>query len=116
MPGFTVTRGLGGSIGPSALIVQGFFPTPVVEAVRGAIITGRRAKDYLGNLLEDLKISTSLIAINGKELVTPIINTVRRSYKDEPTPRISITPTKLVVKQPDIKITAKQLRSKNVNN
>ena len=114
MPGFTVTRGFGGTVGPSAFIVQGFFPTSVVETVRGAVRRGRRAKEQLGEFLEELKVTVALVAINGKDLFEPIINTVRSSYKDEPTPQIKVTPTKLAVKQPNIKVKVTSVRSKDV--
>lgn len=116
MPGFTITRGLGGTVGPSAFIVQGFFPTAVVETVRGAVRRGRRAKQEFGEFLDELKVSIALISINGKDLVKPIINTVRTAFVDKPTPRIEVRPTRLAVHQPDIKVTVKEVRSKNVKN
>ncbi len=117
MPGFVVTRGLGPGATPSNLIARGFVPgVGVVAVVRGAVRRGRRAKEQFGEFLEELKVSVALIAINGKDLVKPIINTMRTSYKDEPSPRIEVTPTKLTVKQPDIKVSVTKVRSKNVNN
>ena len=110
MPGFTVTRGFGGSVGPSAFIVQGFFPV-VEETIRGAVRRGRRAKEQLRELLEDLKVTGALIAINGKDLFNPIINTISTSYRNEPSPEIQVTPVKLVVKQPEIKVSVKQVRN-----
>jgi len=114
MPGFTITRGFGGTVGPSAFIVQGFFPTSVVETVRGAVRRGRRAKQEFGEFLDELRVSIALISINGKDLVKPIINTVRTAFVDKPTPRIEVRPTRLAVKQPDIKVAVKKVRSKNV--
>jgi len=116
MPGFTITRGFGGTVGPSAFIVQGFFPTPVAEALRGVVRKGRRAKEQFGDFLEELKVTVGLIAFNGKDLVKPIINTVRSSYKDEPTPNIQVTPTKLAVRQPEIKVKVTQVRNKDGDN
>jgi len=117
MPGFTVTRGLGPGATPSSLIVRGFNVAEVVaEVVRGLRITGRRAKDYVSEIIEELRITASLVAINGKDLVKPIINTVRTSYLDEPSPSIEVKPVKLVVRQPEIKVTVKDVRSKNVDN
>ena len=117
MPGFVVTRGLGPGATPSNLIARGFFPSSAVEdVVRGARIFGRRAKDQMVDLLEDLKVSVALVAINGKDLLKPIINTVRTSYLDKPTPRIEVTPTKLAVKKPDIIVEAKNIRNKDGNN
>ncbi len=117
MPGFTVTRGLGPGATPSGLIARGFNVVDVVaEVARGLRITGRRAKDYVSEIIEELRITASLVAINGKDLVKPIINTVRTSYKEEPHPQIKIVPVKLVVQQPDIKVKVKSVRGKNVNN
>ena len=50
---------------------------------------------------------------NGVNTIKPIINTMRTSYKDEPTPRIEVTPTKLAVRQPDIKVSVTRVRSKS---
>ena len=58
----------------------------------------------------------ALVAINGKDLLKPIINTVRTSYKDESTPEIRVTPTKLAVRQPEIKVKVTQVRNKDVDN
>ena len=116
MPGFVVTRGLGPGATPSNLIARGFFPAEVTEIVRGAIRRGRGAKQQFEGFLEDLKVTAMLIAINGKDLVKPIINTVRTTYKDEPTPEIQVTPTKLAVRQPEIKVRVTQVRNKDVDN
>ena len=118
MPGFVVTRGLGPRATPTNLIARGFMPAvaAAVDAVRGAARRGRRAKEQLSDFIEELKVTVALIAINGKDLVKPIINTVRSSYKDEPTPEIQVTPTKLAVRQPDIKVKVTQVRNKDVDN
>ena len=119
MPGFVVTRGLGPGASTTNLIVRGFLPASaeaVVETVRGAIRRGRRAKQQFEEFLEELKVTVMLVAINGKDLAKPIINTVRTSYKDEPTPEIQVTPTKLAVKQPEIKVKVTHVRNKNVDN
>jgi len=113
--GLAVTRGLGPGAIPSGLILRGIFVPPIVDAVRGALRSRRRVEKVIAELLEDLKVGVSLVAINGKDLVAPIFNTVRSSYIDEPTPRIEVTPTKLAVRQPEIKVKATQIRSKNVN-
>ena len=119
MPGFVVTRGLGPGATTTNLIVRGFLPasvTAAVEAVRGAVRRGRKAKQQFEDLLEELKVTAMLVAINGKDLVKPIINTVRTSYKDEPTPEIQVTTTKLAVRQPDIKVKVTHVRNKDVDN
>ena len=115
--GLLVTRGLGGPT--TQVIVRGFLPLltdQIVDAVRGARIAGRRAKDKYQDFLEELKISVALVSINGKDLLEPIINTIRTTYEDKPTPRIEVTPTKLSVKKPDIKVEVKSVRSKNDSN
>lgn len=115
--GLLVTRGLGGA--PTHLLVRGFLPATAVtavEIVRGILRGGRRAKQEWNDFLEELKVTVMLVAINGKDLVKPIINTVRTSYKDEPTPEIQVTPTKLAVRQPDIKVKVTQVRNKDVDN
>ncbi len=116
MPGFVVTRGLGPGATPTNLIARGFLVSAVAEVVRGAVRRGRRAKQQFADLIEELKVTAALISINGKDLVKPIINTIRTSYVDEPTPRIEVTPTKLTVKQPDIKVKVTQVRRKDVDN
>ena len=118
MPGFVVTRGLGPGATPTNLIARGFMPaiSDAIETVRGAVRRGRRAKQQFEEFLDELKVSVALVAINGKDLVKPIINTVRKTYRDEPTPEIRVTPTKLAVKQPDIKVKVTSVRSKDVDN
>ena len=118
MPGFVVTRGLGPGASVTNLIARGFMPSTAaaVEAVRGAVRRGRRAKQQFGDFLEELKVTAMLVAINGKDLVKPIINTVRTAYKDEPTPEIQVTPVKLAVRQPEIKVKVTQVRNKDVDN
>ena len=116
MPGFTVTRGFGPGASPSNLIARGFIPAEVVQVLRGSVRKAKEVKKNFAELLEELKVTASLIAINGKDLVKPIINIVRTSYKDEPMPEIQVTPTKLSVKQPDIKVKVTQVRNKDVSN
>ena len=118
MPGFVVTRGLGPGATPSNLIVRGFIPA-VEEAInvyRGSRVFTEKAKQGFADLLEDLKVSVALVAINGKDLLNPIINKVHTTYRDEPTPRIEVIPTKLSVRQPDIKVKVTSVRSNDVNN
>jgi len=112
--GLLVTRGLGGA--PTQLIVRGFLPfvDAVAEVVRGARVHGRRRKQELTDLFEELQISVALLAINGKELINPIINKVSTTFKSEPAPKIEVTPKKLSVKQPEIIVEVQNVRSKNV--
>ena len=118
MPGFVVTRGLGPGASPTNLIARGFLPSvaAAIKVIRGASRSGRKAKQQFEDFLEELKVTAMLVAINGKDLVKPIINTVRTSYKDAPGPEIQVTPTKLAVRQPDIKVKVTQVRNKDVDN
>ena len=118
MPGFVVTRGLGPGASVTNLIARGFMPVAqdLVDAVRGGVRKAKQAKQQFEDFLEELKVTVALVAINGKDLLKPIINTVRTSYKDDPTPEIQVTPTKLTVKQPEITVKVKQVRNKNVDN
>ena len=117
MPGFIVTRGFGPGATPSNLIARGLIPAAsVAQVARGLVRRGRRAKQEFGEFLDELKVSIALVSINGKDLVKPIINTVRTAFVDKPTPRIEVRPTRLAVHQPDIKVTVKEVRSKNVKN
>jgi len=114
---FIVSRGFGPGATPTNLVARGFIPVVgVVTVVRGAVRRGRRAKEQFKNFIEELKVSVALITINGKELVDPIINTVRTSYRDKEKPEIRVTPTKLTVKQPDIKVKVAQVRKLDVSN
>lgn len=114
--GLLVTRGLGGPT--TQIIARGFLPIlvdEIVEVARGARVLGSRSKQKIEDLIDELKITAALIAINGKDLVKPIINTINRTYEDKPAPKIEVTPTKLSVRQPDIKVSVKKVRNKNVD-
>ena len=116
MPGFIVTRGLGPRATVTNLIARGFLPVPAVEVIRGLVRGSRRVKQSFQDVLEELKVSAALIAINGKDIVNPIFNTVRSTYRNESKPNIQVTPKTLEVRQPKISVTAKQVRNKDVDN
>jgi len=117
MAGLAVTRGLGPGGTATNLIARGLLPVgSFVRVIRGSLRKVKKTKQSFNEFLEELKVSVALIAFNGKDLVNPIINTMRTSYKDEPIPRIEVTPTRLAVKQPDIKINVTSVRSKYVDN
>lgn len=111
--GFLVTRGMGGP--PTHLIVRGFLPylEEVAEIVRGAKVFGRRRAQEIKDLFDEIQISIALISINGKDLIKPIINTVRSSYSNEENINIEVSPKKLIVNKPPILVEA-EIRSKNV--
>ena len=74
MPGLRiVTRGLGGAA-YNGIVTVGLGSSLLEAAVR--IIRGGRSviRDVYGDKLEEFKIAVSLFAINGKELLKPIIN------------------------------------------
>tara|TARA_A200000159_G_C7211433_1_gene292208 strand:+ start:421 stop:744 length:324 start_codon:yes stop_codon:yes gene_type:complete len=106
VPGFTVTRGLGGS--PSSLIARGF-----VDTARAIVKGGRRfAEKAVADIGESLKISVMLINANGKELSKPIISNVTKVYKASSDIFIRVMPKTLIQRKArNIKVTA-QLRDK----
>ena len=108
MPGFTVTRGLGGS--PSSLIARGF-----VETVRAAIKGGRRfAEKAIADLEESLKISVMLVSANGKELSKPIVNKVSKVFRNTSDVVIRVMPKTLIQRRAKkIKVTAKLRKTDN---
>lgn len=108
MPGFAVTRGLGGSA--SSLIALGFF-----ESVRKIVRGGSRfAKKTIADLSETLKISVMLINTNGKELSKPIVSNITKVYKTTSDIAIKVIPKKLIArKAPSPQVTAKL---RNINN
>jgi hypothetical protein len=116
MSSFAVTRGFGPGASATSLIARGFLPVGFVRKARGSFRKVKKVKQNFNEFLEELKVSVALIAFNGKDLVSPIINTMRTSYRDEPAPRIEATPARLTVKQPDIKINVTNIRSKHVDN
>lgn len=114
MPGFTVTRGLGPGATPSAFIAQG-FAFVAEEALR--ILKGGRsaASRAIKDLTETFKISAMLVKANGKDLISPIINNVRKTFSNNETFTVKVRPKKLVArKSRDLSIKAK-LKNKRTN-
>ena len=114
MPGFTVTRGFGPGATPTQLIARGFIPI-VAEAIK--VLRGGRsaASRAIKDLSESFKISASLVQLNGKELVRPIINTVSQAFTDADY-LVRVLPLKLQVrKSEDVKVsvTKMKVRSKD---
>ena len=79
-----VTKGMGAPT--QALVTLGFIPIEfvvvTVEKVRKRK-GGRRPKDqkYPYDLYEEYKISAYLVEVNGKELVNPIVNNVKKIFE-----------------------------------
>ena len=93
MPGFAVTRGLGGSA--ASLISQGFI-SDVRRIFAGATRFTKRA---IGEFSENLKISAMLISANGKELVKPIINNVSKAFRKDEQYTLTVKPKKLIARR-----------------
>ena len=69
-----ITRGMGGGQ-LTGMVILGFTLDTPFRIIRG----GRTvAKDIYDNLLEEFTIAAKLLEINGKEILSPIIN--RRKY------------------------------------
>ena len=118
MPGFTVTRGLGPGASPTNLIARGFLPELVVEAAKifrgGRSAASRAVKD----LVDSFKISASLVQLNGKELVRPIINTVSQTFTESDY-LVKALPLKLQVRKADdvkVNVTKVKVRRKDESN
>ena len=108
MPGFTITRGLGGS--PSSLVARGF-----VETTRAIIRGGRRfAEKAIANLEESLKISVMLVSANGKELSKPIVNNISKVFRSTGDIVVRVIPKTLIQRRAKrIKVTAKLRNTDN---
>jgi len=108
-----VTLGLGGGAG--SLISQGLI-SEAVRIIRGGRSAASRAyKD----LQEIFKISAMLVQANGKELVEPIFNNIRKVFLSESSFLVRVTPKKLKIRKSDnIKVEVKnvKVRNKNVRN
>ena len=108
MPGFTITRGLGG--GPSSLIARGFTDT-VTAVIKGGARFVKRAVADLG---QNIKISAMLISANGKELSRPIVNNISKIFKPSSDISIDVLPKTLIQRRAEkAKVTAKL---RNINN
>ena len=116
MPGFTITRGLGPGATPSNLIARGFIPAVAEEIAR--ILRGGRsaASRAIKDLTENFKISAMLIEANGKEVVHPILNTVRKTFGASKITAITVIPKKLRArKSKDIKVIVEDVKVRNKN-
>lgn len=107
MPGFAITRGLGGTA--ASLISQGLI-SDVRRIFAGAT---RYTKKLVEDLAQNINISAMLISANGKELTKPIFNKVSRVFKSSDTIEIKVYPKTLSRrKYKKLKVTA-QLRNKD---
>jgi len=69
-----VTRGLGGGQ-DVGLVLQGFTLELAVRIIRGGRSAAKKVYD---NFIEEFTIAAKLLEINGKDLISPIIN--KRKY------------------------------------
>ena len=108
--GFLATRGLGGN--PTHVLVQGFIPVIEEELLkRGRSYTKEYVRKYdeiKKEYYDEYNIYVELSAINGKDLFKPIINKVKYKTKDKDI-NVSVTPKKLTIQSPDIKINVKMV-------
>ena len=114
MPGFTVTRGFGPGATPTQLIARGFIPAVAEKVIR--IIRGGRSslKKVRQNLEESLSISIMLIGTNGKELVSPIIRKVSKSFNASRYLSVAAKPTELTIrKHTKTKVEVTKLKVRN---
>jgi len=107
--GFLLTRGLGGNV--THLLVRGFLPVieEIIQEAGGKVLGRVKRKKYdreNDKFYEEYNIYVELTSVNGKDLFEPIINKVKHKISDKNI-SISVQPTKLSVKSPDIKINVK---------
>lgn len=80
MPGFVVTRGLGPGASPTNLIARGFIPAATLQLIR----VGRSARKAVRRLYEEnwelIKISAALSSHNGKNVVRPLFENIRKTF------------------------------------
>lgn len=109
MPGFTITRGLGGSA--TSMLSIGFIGETLRRIVKG----GKRFVDQtIVDIEEKLKISVMLISANGKELSKPIFNNVSKIFRSIDDITIRVKPKTLIQKRSKkIKVTAKLRNEKH---
>lgn len=120
MPGFVVTRGLGPGASVTNLIARGLVD--VIEEIlikQGRSYKKEKTQRYNHETKEyydEYNISVQLVAINGKELFEPIINSIRHTVKDNDDITIKVTPEKLTIQSPDISVNVKIVEKKDVDN
>ena len=112
MAGFVVTRGLGPGAKPSNLILRGFIVEAIEEVLKRQWRAYKKEKVKVYDhetktSYDEYNITVQLVAINGKELFDPIINSVRHLIKDENDIKIKASPKKLTIQSPEISINVK---------
>ena len=112
--GYLVTRGLTGSA--TNLIIRGLIPTieEEIERAGGNVVRRGRRRKYdkeKDRYYEEYNIYVELLSVNGKDVFEPIINKVQHKINNKNI-SISVQPTKLSVKSPDIRINVKVVEKK----
>ena len=111
MPGFVVTRGLGGS---AASIISRGLISDIRQIFKGG---SRFVKKAIAGFKEDLNISAMLISANGKELVKPIFNNISKAFSPDDDIVIKVSPKKLILRKSErIKVSASNIKVRNKYN
>ena len=107
------TRGLGGSAGGMVTSGLGSVAAEVVRIIRGGRSAASRA---IRDVADSFKISAMLIQTNGKEIVTPILNSVTRKFLPIEAMVVKARTKKITSskpKPPVIKVNSVLVRNKN---
>jgi len=112
--GYLVTRGMTGSA--TNMIIRGLIPfiEEVAEEIGGKVLGRTKKRKYdkqKEKFYEEYDISVELVAVNGKDLFDPIINKVKQKIKDKNI-KVSVQPTNLLIRSPEIKINVKIVEKK----
>lgn len=78
--GFLVTRGLGPGSTPSSLIARGFVPSAALVVIEVARAIRRKSRRIYEENWELIKISAALSTHNGKHVVRPLFENIRKTF------------------------------------
>lgn len=78
--GFLVTRGLGPGATPSNLIARGFTPSAALVVIEVARAIRRKSRRIYEENWELIKISAALSTHNGKHVVRPLFENIRKTF------------------------------------
>ena len=106
--GVLLTRGMTGSASMMIKRAMTFIEDEIRK--RGGRVVSRKSRKYYDSVqkrdIDEYTIVAELSQINGKDLFDPIINKVKAQIQDKDV-NIIVTPTKLIIKSPDINIQVK---------
>lgn len=80
LAGFIVTRGFGPGATPSNLVARGFMPASFLEVIRIVRAGKRSARRIYEENWEMIKISAALSSHNGKNIVRPLFENIRKTF------------------------------------